>query len=98
MIHHLSRSKGPQGSSYYGDLTWGEHPGSPDKHNKQRIFPSCFQRDVMTEESEGYSVAGFGDEERGPQAQACRWPLEAGKARTHISPRPSQEERCPADT
>lgn len=42
----------------------------------------------MTEESEGYSVASFGDEERGPQAQACRWPLEAGKARTHISPRP----------
>lgn len=70
------------------DLMWGEHPGSPGRPNKQRLFPGCFPRDVMTEESEGYSVASFGDEERGPQAQACRWPLEAGKARTHISPRP----------
>ena len=59
------------------------------KHNSlesEGSFPAESENDVMADESERCSSAGFKDAGGGPHAKACGWPLEAEKARITDSP------------
>ena len=63
--------------------------GPTVKHNSldsEGSFPAESENDVMADESERCSTAGFKDAGGGSHVKGCGWPLEAEKAKITDSP------------